>query len=164
MYDKDLKAVFEITNSNMDGLSSLEVEKRQKKCGKNILDNSKKEGFLKSFFKQFLNIMVGILLVSAIVSITIAITTHDYADLFEGFVILFIVIINALIGVFQEKKAEQCLESLKKYNKTSVKVLRNGKEIKIDSTQLVVGDIVFLHAGNFYIILPIIAFVNEFIL
>ena len=148
MYDKDLKAVFEITNSNMDGLSSLEVEKRQKKCGKNILDNSKKEGFLKSFFKQFLNIMVGILLVSAIVSITIAITTHDYADLFEGFVILFIVIINALIGVFQEKKAEQCLESLKKYNKTSVKVLRNGKEIKIDSTQLVVGDIVFLHAGN----------------
>ncbi len=148
MFNKDIKEVFKITNSNIEGLSSAEVEKRQKKFGKNILDNSKKRGFLVTFFKQFLNIMVGILLISAIVSIVLAITTHEYADLFEGFVILFIVLVNALIGVFQERKAEQCLESLKKYDKSKVSVLRDGKQVFVDSTELVVGDIVYLKAGN----------------
>ena len=92
--------------------------------------------------------MVAILLLSAIVSITLALVNKEYADLFEGFVILFIVIMNALIGVFQEKKAEACLNDLQKYERKLVEVVRNGKTIHIDSTELVVGDIVTLQAGN----------------
>ncbi|MBR1987970.1 MAG: cation-translocating P-type ATPase [Clostridia bacterium] len=92
--------------------------------------------------------MVGILLISAVVSITFAIISHEYADLIEGFVILIIVVINALIGVFQERKAQQCLDLLKKYDNSKCVVLRNNQKISIDSTELVVGDIVFLNAGN----------------
>ncbi len=148
MFNKDINEIFKLTNSSKEGLTSSDAEKRQKKYGKNILDNSKKSGFLKIFFKQFLNIMVGILLISAVVSIVLSITTQEYTDLFEGFVILFIVVINAFIGVFQERKAEQCLESLKQYDRSKVLVLRDGKQILLDSIELVVGDIVYLTAGN----------------
>ena len=113
MFNKDITKVYEETNSSIDGLSQSEATKRQKKFGKNILEDPKKEGFLKTFFKQFLNIMVGILLVSAVVSIVMAVMTKQYADLFEGIVILFIVLMNSLIGVFQEKKAQACLDSLR---------------------------------------------------
>jgi len=130
------------------GLDESVVLKRQNKYGKNELKKQKSESFFKCFVKQFLNIMVGILLVSAIVSITLAVVNKEYADLFEGFVILFIVFMNALIGVFQEKKAEACLNDLQKYERKQVEVVRNGKSVFVDTVDLVVGDLVCLHAGN----------------
>lgn len=130
------------------GLSEKEAQDRLKTYGKNEIEREKKQSFFKSFLKQFLNIMVAILLFSAVVSITVAIVSHEYADLFEGFVILFIVIMNALIGVFQESKAQACLDDLQKYDKTNVKVLRGDSVVNIDSSYLVPGDIVLLEAGN----------------
>ena len=134
--------------STLNGLSEEEAHNRLKKNGKNEIEREKKQSIIKSFFKQFLNIMVAILLFSACVSITVAIVTKEYSDLFEGFVILFIVILNAIIGVYQESKAQACLDDLQKYEKTSVKVLRAGATVNIDSTELVPGDIVFMEAGN----------------
>ena len=148
MYYVNSNKALEKLESTLNGLSPIEAQKRLKKYGKNEMEREKKQSFLKSFFKQFLNIMVGILLLSAIVSLVIAIVNKEYADLFEGFVILFIVVMNALIGVFQENKAQACLDDLNKYSKTIVKVVRNGVIINIDSTELVVGDIVELEAGN----------------
>ena len=148
MYYINPNKVIEELNSTHNGISQNEAQSRLKKYGKNEMEREKKQSFLKCFFKQFLNIMVGILLVSAIVSLVIAIANREYADLFEGFVILFIVIMNALIGVFQENKAQACLDDLNKYSKTNVKVVRNGVTLNIDSTELVVGDIVELEAGN----------------
>lgn len=148
MYKLKIDEVFKNLGTSVDGLSESEIVKRQNKYGKNEIKKQKKQSFFKRFIKQFLNIMVGILLISAIVSISLALINKEYADLFEGFVILFIVIMNALIGVFQEKKAEACLDELQKYERKQVEVVRNGKTISVDSAELVVGDIVCLHAGN----------------
>ena len=148
MYNLKSSDVLEKLNSSKSGLNNLEIRDRLKKYGKNELEKEKKQTFLKSFFKQFLNIMVAILLVSAVVSLTVAIINKEYADLFEGFVILFIVIMNALIGVFQENKAQACINDLQKFEKTIVKVVRNGVVLNVDSTELVPGDIVEMEAGN----------------
>ena len=148
MYQRSCKTVLEELKTSYDGLSKTEAEFRLKQNGKNEIEKTRKQSFIKRFFKQFLNIMVGILLLSAIVSISIALINKEYADLFEGFVILFIVIMNALIGVFQENKAEACLAELQKQDRTMVKVIRNGECAKVDSADLVVGDIVELQAGN----------------
>ena len=148
MYNLKSSEALEKLNSSKSGLDNLEIRDRLKKYGKNELEKEKKQTFLKSFFKQFLNIMVAILLVSAVVSLTVAIINKEYADLFEGFVILFIVIMNALIGVFQENKAQACINDLQKFEKTIVKVIRNGVVLNVDSTELVPGDIVEMEAGN----------------
>ena len=148
MHEYNIGQVYEKLSSSKNGISTAEAGKRLKECGKNELSREKRQSFLKSFFKQFLNIMVAILLLSAVVSIVVAITSHEYADLFEGFVILFIVFMNALIGVFQENKAQACLDDLQKTGKTNVKVIRAGASLTIDSTLLVPGDIVELEAGN----------------
>ena len=126
MYKLSKEELFCTLKTSNNGLADMEVENRLKINGKNELKKEKRLSFLKLFFKQFLNIMVAILLVSSAVSITIAIVSKEYADLFEGFVILFIVIMNALIGVAQEYKAQACLDELKKYDKISVKTIRNG--------------------------------------
>ncbi len=135
-------------DSSIHGLSRAEAQERLKKFGKNELKKTKKQSFIKSFFKQFLNIMVAILLVSAVVSLTIAIINKEYADLFEGFVILFIVFVNALIGVFQESKAQACIDDLQKSEKINVKVIRDGQALVVDSKDVAVGDIVEMEAGN----------------
>ena len=148
MYNLEIKEVFKQLNTSSNGLKTAEAQFRLKQNGRNEIKEDKKPSFIKRFFKQFLNIMVGILLVSSVVSISVAIVNKEYADLFEGFVILFIVIMNAFIGVFQENKAEACLNDLKKYDKLTVKVIRSGVEIKIDSTELVVGDVIEMEAGD----------------
>lgn len=148
MYRKNIDEVLKELNTNKSGLSVVEVSSRQKVYGKNELKKEKRQSIIKRFFKQFLNIMVGILLLSAIVSIVIAVVNNEYADLFEGFVILFIVIMNAIIGVYQESKAEACLNDLQKYNKVNVRVIRSNTTQIVDSGELVPGDIVEMSAGN----------------
>lgn len=148
MYKQTIEQVLKTLNTTSKGLSQKQADELLKKYGKNELKKAKKQSFIKCFFKQFLNIMVAILLVSAIVSLSIALMHKQYSDLFEGFVILFIVVMNALIGVFQESKAQACIDDLQKFCKTTVKVLRAGITINIDSSCLVPGDVVELEAGN----------------
>ncbi len=148
MFKLSVEETLKKLNSNLKGLSQKQVEQLKKEYGVNELKKAKKQSFIKCFFKQFLNIMVAILLVSAVVSISIALVHKQYGDLFEGFVILFIVFMNAIIGVLQESKAQACIDDLQKFCKTNVKVWRGGVIINIDSTLLVPGDIVELEAGN----------------
>jgi len=148
MHNYKIEEVFKLLKSNRNGLAVEQAQKRLNEDGKNEIEKTKKQSFFRCFLKQFLNIMVAILLISSIVSISLAIINKEYADLFEGFVILFIVIMNALIGVFQEYKAQACIDELQKYNKINVKVIRSSMVMKVDSSQLVRGDIVEMEAGN----------------
>lgn len=129
------------------GLNNYEVEKRQKEYGKNELENNKKEGIVIKFLKQFNDFMIIILIIASIISAGIA-WYQGENDYIDSIIIITIVILNAIMGVLQEAKAEKSIESLKKMTPQKSKVIRDGKEIEINSNELVVGDIVILEAGN----------------
>ncbi len=148
MHYLDIKTVLDKHKTSKNGLIASEVKERQKENGKNEIEKAKKMSFFKCFFRQFLNIMVAILLVAATVSLVLAIINNEFGDLIESLIIYFIVVINAFVGVFQEYKAQSCINELQKYNKINVKVIRNGLEEFVDSTELVCGDIVEIEAGN----------------
>lgn len=129
------------------GLNNYEVEKRQKEYGKNELENNKKEGIVIKFLKQFNDFMIMILIIASIISAGIS-WYQGENDYIDSIIIITIVILNAIMGVLQEAKAEKSIESLKKMTPQKSKVIREGKEIEINSNELVVGDIVILEAGN----------------
>ena len=136
-------------NTNIyNGLTEKEVLKRKKKYGLNKLAEKKKESIFSKFISQFKDFMIIILLISALVSTLMSYVekTNDYAD---SIIIISIVVINAIIGVIQESKAEKSLEALKKLSSPTSIVIRNSKTQTIDSTDLVPGDIIELEAGNF---------------
>ena len=143
----DNSKLFEKYHTSLNGLTAPQA-KENEKFGKNILNQSKKPGFFARFFKQFANLMVMVLLVSAIVSTIVSLVSQEYGDLFESALIFVIVIANALIGVVQENKAEVALEEIKKLSSPKTTVVRDGKIQKIDSTEIVVGDLVQLNMGD----------------
>jgi Ca2+-transporting ATPase len=100
------------------------------------------------YLKQYLNVMIGILLVAGIVSVTFAIINNSMSEIIDAIVIFSIVIINSVIGFTQEFKADKSLQKLKKLTVREVKVIRNGELTKIKGEDLVLGDIVFLEAGD----------------
>jgi len=130
------------------GLSAAEAEKRLAEHGKNELTGEKKKSLLTRFFLQFKDVMVIILLCAAVVTAVIATVEKNYSDFIDVGIILAIVIINAIIGVVQESKAEQALEALKNMSKPYAKVRRGGEISKVESATLVPGDVVILEAGD----------------
>lgn len=128
------------------GLSSDEVEKRLAKYGLNELAQQKQKGLWSIFFDQFKSSMVVILLIAAIISAILGITNGE--GLIETFIILAILVVNAIIGTVQERKAQSSLESLKKMSAPQSKVLRNGDVEEIYSPNVVPGDIVVLDTGD----------------
>ena len=126
------------------GLTNEQVEKNRELYGENSIESGKKEGLIIKFLKQFKDILIIILLIAA--GISIAVDPHEW---FESMIILIVVIINAILGVFQENKAEKSLEALKKMSSPLSKVLRNGTMDVVESSQLVVGDIIVVEAGDF---------------
>lgn len=146
LLDKD--KVLEHLKSSKNGLSKQTVLERQKDGLLNKIENSKKQRLIKKFFAQFKDLMVIILIISAVISIVMALVNKQYGDLFEGGIILFIVILNATMGVIQENKAENALEKLKKSTQPYCSVIRDGRQIKLKVEELVIGDIIILNTGN----------------
>ncbi|NCA67504.1 MAG: ATPase, partial [Clostridia bacterium] len=140
--------VLSVLNSNENGLSSAEAADRLVKNGKNELEQGKKKTLLQKFFAQFKDVMIIVLIAAALISASIAVFQKEYSELFEGGIILLIVIINAVIGLIQENKAESALEALKNMNKPFSKVIRNGELMQIRSEEIVIGDIIQLDAGD----------------
>ena len=141
-YKKSLKEVLEELNTSEDvGLSSIEVKKRLEKYGPNELVQKKKKTILKMILEQLTDKMIIILLIASFLSFILG-------EKLEGFVILFIIAINVLISVIQEKKASDALEALKNMNAPHSLVLRNGKKEEVMAKDLVPGDIIYLEAGN----------------
>jgi Ca2+-transporting ATPase len=138
----------EALNTTRSGLTTAEAVNRLEKYGKNQLKEEEKTSLLIKFFKQFKDMMVIVLLVASVISAVLAIVEKQYSDLIEGALILLIVIINAVIGVVQESKAEASMEALKNLNKPFAKVLRDNRAMKIKSEEIVPGDVVILEAGD----------------
>lgn len=130
------------------GLTVPQVEQRSKEYGQNELRESKRPGLIAKFLEQFKDFMVIILLIAAAVSFFTALIRHD-SDYIDPIIILLIVIVNAVIGVAQESRAEKAIDALKKLTSPESVVMRDGKRVKIASKEIVPGDIVFLTEGDF---------------
>ena len=147
-YTSEVEEVLAEVQSTAKGLTSAEAKARLEKNGKNALDEAKKRPMILRFFDQFKDLMIIVLLVAALVSAALSIYQGEYSELIDSGLILLIVVVNAIIGLVQEGKAEKSLEALKNMNKPFAKVIRDGNLEKIASEELVVGDVVVLEAGD----------------
>ena len=145
-YLEEKEKVLSELDSSEEGLASEDVQKRKEKYGLNKLAEAKKEGIIKKIIKSILDPMIIMLLVAAGISAVTAIAQNDtFTDVF---IILFVVIINTILGIVQENKAEQAIDALKEMTAVTSKVLRDGKMKVVKSEELVPGDIVILEAGD----------------
>ena len=145
-YLSSLEEVLKEQNSSQEGLSTGEAQERLSKYGKNELEKGKKTSLLQRFLKELADPMIIILIVAAIISgITAFYEGESFADVI---IILSVVVINAVLGVVQESKAEAAIEALQEIAAATSKVLRDGKVTVLKSDELVPGDVVLLEAGD----------------
>ena len=137
----------ELGTNKENGLSSKKVEENRAKYGLNELKEKKKESLIQKFIDQFKDFSIIVLIIAAIVSGVVGVMQG------EGFtdtvIILIVVLLNAVIGVAQESKAEKSLEALKKLSAHAAKVIRDGKETAIPARELVPGDLVIIETGDY---------------
>ncbi len=145
-YTQNKEAVLDDVGSRKDGLRSGEAADRLDKNGPNKLAEAKKVSLAKRFLSQLADPMIIILLAAAAVSGIMSVF-HD-EGIADVIIILFVVIVNSVLGVVQESKAEQAIEALQKMAAATSRVLRDGKIAVIKSEELVVGDVVLLEAGD----------------
>ncbi|MBP6931340.1 MAG: cation-transporting P-type ATPase [Candidatus Pacebacteria bacterium] len=139
-YNLDSKLVLENLKTDISGLSEKDVELRQKEYGKNIFEENSKNGLIRTFFTQFLNPLIFILIFASFVTVYLG-------ENMETIVIWAAILINVLLSTYQEYRAENTIENLKKFIKNKALVKRDGEIIEIEAEDLVVGDIVVLQYG-----------------
>ena len=133
-------------DSTPDGLTQAQADARLARDGHNVLAEPPKPSVVKRFFAQLADPMILVLLAAALVSaVTSAYAHESFADVI---IILLVVIINAVLGVYQESKAEQAIAALKALSAAQSRVLRGGKTVTVPSEALVVGDVLVLEAGG----------------
>ena len=146
-YELSATEVLEQANSSLEGLSDGEAQKRLEKHGPNKLKEAEKATLLQRFVAQLKDPMLIILMVAAGVSAVTSILEGG-EGMADVFIILVVVLLNAVLGVYQESKAEAAIEALQTMTAATSKVLRNGKMVVLNSSELVPGDIVILEAGD----------------
>lgn len=129
------------------GLSVQEAEKRRAQFGANELDPPKKKSLLLRFLAQFSDFMIIVLLIAAGISFATSYIQHNN-DYIDSIIILVIVVLNAVIGLIQESRAEKAIEALQKLSSPKARVIRSGKELEIDAADVVPGDLVLLETGD----------------
>lgn len=145
-YQQSTDEVLQAQKSRLSGLTSNEAGERLQKYGANKLAEAKKATLLERFLQQLKDPMLIILLIAAAVSgVTSLMQNEGMADVI---IILVVVLLNAVLGVYQENKAEAAIEALQTMTAATSKVLRDGKQLLVPSSQLVPGDIVVLEAGD----------------
>lgn len=145
-YLSEVGEVLEAVKSRETGLTSSEAEKRLTENGKNKLQEGKKKSTFKRLLDQFADPMIIILIIAAGISAVTAVMEKEFPT--DVIIILAVVIINAILGVYQESKAEAAIEALQKMAAATSKVMRDGKLIQIKSEDLTVGDVIILEAGD----------------
>ena len=147
-YLETAEAVFEEVKSSEQGLTTAEAEKRLEANGKNKLAEAKKDSTFKKFLAQLKDPMIIILIVAAVISTITEFIEHGIGVPTDALIIIAVVLINAILGVVQENKAEKAVEALQKMSAATTKTLRDGKIVTIKSEDLVVGDVILLDAGD----------------
>ncbi len=141
-YDQDESSVLkELGTSKNSGLSDSQVEESRQKNGENVITEEKKKSIFRVFLEQFADILVIILIVAAVISMFMD-------NLESSIVILVVIVMNAILGTIQHVKAQKSLDSLKAMSSPSARVIRNGMPTEIDASEVVVGDILLIEAGN----------------
>ena len=146
-YCENQEEVLKQLNASESGLSQAEAQKRLEENGKNRLEAAKGKSLIRRFLEQLADPMIIILLVAAAISGVLA-AMEPEGEFVDVIIILAVVIINAVLGVYQESKAEKAIEALQEMSAATSKVLRDGKVQIIHSEDLVVGDVVLLEAGD----------------
>ena len=148
-YLHEVADVFAEVKSSEAGLTTVEAEKRLETNGKNKLAEAKKASMLSRFVDQLKDPMIIILLVAAVISaVTEMIEAGGFVTPTDSIIILVVVLINAILGVVQESKAEKAVEALQKMSAATTKVIRDGQVVTVKSEDLVVGDVILLDAGD----------------
>ena len=145
-YLHEADEVLKELQSTPEGFSTEEAEKRLAEHGKNKLAEGKKVTMFQRFIAQLVNPMIIVLIIAAAINLVTSILENE--SLAEFFIIIGVVLLNAILGVIQEGKAEQAIEALKEMTASTCKVLRNGKLEAIKNEDIVIGDIVILEAGD----------------
>ena len=147
-YGRSKQEVFAQTASGEGGLTQAEAERRLAKNGRNALQEGKKRSKLLLFFAQFADLMTIILILAALLSAVLAFVTGDRTELADTGILLFVILLNAVVGFLQQYRADAALEKLKKLSACEAKAVRSGKVVKLDAETLVVGDVVELEEGD----------------
>lgn len=145
-YLESSSEVFGEVKSTENGLTSEQARRRSAKTGKNKLAEGKKTPLILRFLSQFADPMIIILIAAAVISAITSVLQKEFPS--DVIIIMFVVIVNAILGVYQESKAEKAIEALQKMAAATTKVLRDGKVCEIPSEDLTVGDVVLLEAGD----------------
>ena len=145
-YCQDKATVLGALNSTDSGLKAEEASRRLEQNGKNKLVEGKKKSIVRRFLEQLADPMIIILIVAAVISGVLAVMEDE--GLTDAIIIMSVVLLNAILGVLQESKAEKAIEALQKMSAATSKVIRDGKLLLIPSEELVVGDVVVLEAGD----------------
>ena len=144
MFNKDIDTISkELETDIVKGLSEEKAIEHQEKYGKNSLKEGKKVSLFVKFLLQFKDVLILILIAAALISIIL-----DPSEWVDSLIIFVVVLVNAILGVFQENKAEKSLEALKKMSSPSCKVIRDGKITVVNSEDVTVGDLLVLEAGD----------------
>ncbi len=145
-YNQSSDSVLGELSSSFDGITTQQAKQRLSQHGENKLKEGEKITLLQRLFEQLKEPMTVILIIAAIVSgITAYYSNESFADVI---IILIVVVVNAVLGVYQESKAEKAIEALQEMTAATSKVMRDGKQVVIEASQLVPGDIVILEAGD----------------
>lgn len=147
-YLESTESVFNELGSSEQGLSEKEALARLEKNGKNKLKEGEKDSLIKRFFNQLKDPMIIMLIVAAAISCVTGFVGPEHKLDADVFIILFVVIVNAVLGVYQESKAEAAIEALQQMSAAKSKVIRDGKMQIVKSEDLVVGDVIMLEAGD----------------
>ena len=151
-YLQSAEDVFSNVRSSENGLSTAEAEKRLSENGKNKLKEAEKVSLISRFLSQLKDPMIIILIIAAVVSaVTEYIEVSKVGEAFvptDTIIIMIVVLLNAILGVFQESKAEAAIEALQEMSAATSKVIRDGKLVSVKSEDIVIGDVVILEAGD----------------
>lgn len=140
-YEQSIKEVEQSLKTSIHGLSSSEASARRRKYGANTLPKKKKDGILKIFFNEFVDPIIILLLIAIAVSFFVG-------EIIDAIAIIVIVLVDAIIGTYQENKANNTADALSKLVKDEVRVIRDGKEVSIGVEELTIGDLVILESGD----------------
>ena len=147
-HSMEIDEVMRSLKAKPDGLSSEEVQRRLLEFGPNELKKEKRKSSFRLFLEQFTDILIIILLAAMVLSIIVALQSQSETEIYDAVVIFAIVMACAVLGFTQEYKAEKALEALKKMTAPTAMVLRDGKELHLQTRDIVPGDVILLYTGD----------------